>query len=47
MRTILVDNNKKGPEKLYVADVPTPKPGDGEVLVRVRIAFNVMYRTSI
>ena len=25
-----------GPEVLYVADVPTPEPGPGEVLVRVR-----------
>ena len=27
-----------GPDVLYVADVPTPKPGPGEVLVEVRAA---------
>jgi NADPH:quinone reductase-like Zn-dependent oxidoreductase len=42
MRTVLVNNTEKGPEKLYVADVPTPKPGDGEVLVKVHIALNVI-----
>jgi NADPH:quinone reductase-like Zn-dependent oxidoreductase len=47
MRAVLVDNNKKGAEKLYVAEAPTPKPGDGEVLVRVHIVLNVMYHTSI
>src|ERR1700735_19356 len=27
-----------GPDVLYVADVPTPEPGPGEVLVEVRAA---------
>src|ERR1700759_3362039 len=27
-----------GPDVLYVADLPTPKPGPGEVLVEVRAA---------
>jgi NADPH:quinone reductase-like Zn-dependent oxidoreductase len=47
MHAVLVDNSKEGREKLYVAETPTPQPGDGEVLVRVRIALNVIYYTSI
>ena len=37
MKAILV-HNFGGPEVLKIADVPTPKPDKGQVLVRVKAA---------
>jgi hypothetical protein len=45
MRAVLVDNNRQGAEKLYVGEAPTPKPNEGEVLVKVR--FSTLIRVLI
>ncbi|PVF97621.1 quinone oxidoreductase putative [Serendipita vermifera] len=36
LSTVLVNNNRQGAEKLYVGDAPTPKPNNGEVLVKIK-----------
>jgi NADPH:quinone reductase-like Zn-dependent oxidoreductase len=34
----LVDNNRQGAEKLYIGEAPTPRPDEGEVLVKVYLS---------